>query len=48
MARTVQQLGFIDGKSSIWLVQSCLRMRVGIPGVFRIISSKSRRVMDSA
>ena len=42
MARKTQQCGSIDGRSFTWPARSSLHMRAGIPGVYRIFSSKSR------
>ena len=42
MARTTQQCGSIDGRSSTWLARSSLLMRVEILGGYRITFSKSR------
>ena len=43
MAKMQLQRGFTDGKSSIWLAQNFLRMKMARPGAFHITFLKSQK-----
>jgi hypothetical protein len=42
MGRPIPPCGFIDGKSSIWHVRNCLRMRVETLGECATICSRNQ------